>query len=74
VNERHGGISSIALAMMNNFFKHGEEDFDTDKKCVQFVKDSISSLSFLYEDINNPKVSFKNFLFPMIDLGYITII
>jgi hypothetical protein len=63
VNEWRGGIGSAALVIVNNFFNHGKELFDTDMKRSQFAKDTITSLSFLYEDTDDPKVSFNTSMF-----------
>jgi hypothetical protein len=57
VNEWRGGFGSTALVMINNFFEFGKELFNTDEKCVEFSRQSIKTLSFLYENTDNPKVS-----------------
>jgi hypothetical protein len=43
VNEWHGGIGSAALIIVNSFFDHDKELFNTDQKHCQFSKESITS-------------------------------
>jgi hypothetical protein len=71
VNARRGGIGSAAHVIVNSFFDHEKELFNTDKKCCQFAKDNITSLSFLYEDTNDPKASFRYFYFYVANLPLI---
>ena len=58
MNEYCGNFGSTALVMLNHFFDDpkAQHQFDTNEKRIEYSEKSLKLTSFLYENLNNPKV------------------